>query len=440
MPDLISKKTRLEFREFLVGMPLRQIRDEFYIADIEADSEFEPDVFGQRRTLVEQYYKSLDFSNPSDVRRLLIVYGNVLEKLEVDLREVDGMADQCEYIESILRKLILCLSKDGMKWVNRKILPASPFLQGVFDSVSELSVSELTRRNIIDEIIVARISWQGRLSEEDFLARIFDLESLPSFDYRFSSFLAEYRQHRGWGDWPDNWVFTDSRINLLKAPDETFLRFICLVVHPVVRTNESEISYLLSIFNKYLQADGWKLVANSMMSGQPVYDFLRLTGLAIKLPEPEKAIDVLSDDYVIELADKCDARILASDFDGAITIARTMLEAVMIELELRLVGKRGDYKGDLPKQFKQVAKLLRMDDERQDLDDRFKDVIRGLIMVVNGLAPLRNKMSDGHARVRKPAAHHARMVVNTAKTIAMFLVDSYVIQIEKGTITTHVQG
>ena len=113
-------------------------------------------------------------------------------------------------------------------------------------------------------------------------------------------------------------------------------------------------------------------------------------------------------------------------------MARTLLEAVLSELEARLAGIKANYKGDLPKQFKQVAKLLRMDEQRQDLDDRFKDVIRGLVMVTNGLAPLRNKMSDGHARVRKPAPHHARVVVNAAKTVSAFLVASYSYQTERG--------
>lgn len=119
------------------------------------------------------------------------------------------------------------------------------------------------------------------------------------------------------------------------------------------------------------------------------------------------------------------------DLDGAVTVARTLLEAILSELETRLAGGKGNHKGDLPKQFKQVTKLLRMDDQRPDLDERFKDVIRGLVMVANGLAPLRNKMSDGHARERKPALHHARLVVNAAKTVSAFLVESYVYQLER---------
>jgi hypothetical protein len=152
----------------------------------------------------------------------------------------------------------------------------------------------------------------------------------------------------------------------------------------------------------------------------------------VQMPTESETADVLSDEYVLELTAKCDTRLAASDFEGAITTARTLLEAILAELETRLAGSRGDYKGDLPKQFKQVTKLLRMDDERPDLDDRFKDVIRGLVMVVNGLAPLRNKMSDGHARERKPAPHHARVVVNSAKTVSTFLVESYLFQVEKG--------
>jgi hypothetical protein len=55
--------------------------------------------------------------------------------------------------------------------------------------------------------------------------------------------------------------------------------------------------------------------------------------------------------------------------------------------------------------------------------------------VVNGLAPIRNKMSDGHARERKPEAHHARVIVNAAKTVATFLVESYLAQRERGLLS-----
>jgi hypothetical protein len=117
-----------------------------------------------------------------------------------------------------------------------------------------------------------------------------------------------------------------------------------------------------------------------------------------------------------------------------------MLEAVLQEIERRLTTTRGDHKGDLLRMFKAAAKPLRIDEERADLDDNFKQVIRGLVQIVNGLAPIRNKMSDGHARERKPAPHHARVIVNAAKTVSTFLIESYLYQRSKGLISSPPTG
>jgi hypothetical protein len=206
-------------------------------------------------------------------------------------------------------------------------------------------------------------------------------------------------------------------------------RIIEALVRPVYFTDpSSDLAQTVTALNLVLKAEGLRL--SSAPGGYT------LVGAAdIALP-PAGSTDVLSSQYVRELADKCETKLSSGDFDGAITNARTLLEEVLHALEIALAGSRGDYSGDLPKQFKAVAKLLRMDDERPDLDQRFKDVVRGLTATVNGLASLRNKMSDGHARERKPAPHHARLVVNAAKTVALFLVESYRAQRERGLIPT----
>jgi hypothetical protein len=177
--------------------------------------------------------------------------------------------------------------------------------------------------------------------------------------------------------------------------------------------------------NEFLAHDGVALVP----SGKK---FVLRTTQGVELPLATKPADILSDAYVREQAEKCDAKLAQGDLDGAITNARTLLEAVLAELEVRLTGTKGDYKGELPRQYKSVTKLLRLDDERTDLDDRFKDVVRGLVQTVNGLASLQNKISDRHARTRKPAPHHARVVVNAAKTVAVFLVESFAAQTAAG--------
>lgn len=136
----------------------------------------------------------------------------------------------------------------------------------------------------------------------------------------------------------------------------------------------------------------------------------RLRGNEISMPKVAMSLDVLSLEYVGELDSQTNKRLAEGELEGAITTARTMLEAVLRELELRMRGRSENHGGDLPRQYKAVAKQLRIDDERDDLDENFKQVVRGLVQVVHGLAPIRNKMSDSHPRERKPAPHHARVV------------------------------
>ncbi len=176
--------------------------------------------------------------------------------------------------------------------------------------------------------------------------------------------------------------------------------------------------------NGALQAEGYRLVR--------VGTGYKLVGpTMVELPAAQGG-GPLSDEYVRELADKCRVKLETGDYDGAITNARTLVEVVLGELEEALTGARNDYAGDLPRQYKAVSRMLRLDDDREDLDARFKDVVRGLVTVVNGLAPLRNKLSDGHARVRMPARHHAEVVVNAATTVAVFLGQSYQAQARAG--------
>lgn len=81
--DLISKKTRNEFREYLVAShTLREIEMAFDGADINCDTNHDPSVPGQRRHLIEQYYHSIDFTKWADVRKVLRAYEGLLSGLE----------------------------------------------------------------------------------------------------------------------------------------------------------------------------------------------------------------------------------------------------------------------------------------------------------------------------------------------------------------------
>lgn len=115
MSDLISKRTRNAFREHLVGTTLRYIRDEFDSADIDWREEHIPNISGERRTLVEQYYLSVDFSKLDHIRKLIVVYENILNDMEL------GAADD-EYVAKEMARLIQFLRKDGYEYSNNRLM------------------------------------------------------------------------------------------------------------------------------------------------------------------------------------------------------------------------------------------------------------------------------------------------------------------------------
>src|SRR5690606_36679380 len=98
-------------------------------------------------------------------------------------------------------------------------------------------VPEETRRSIFDGFRIENVNWAGQLDEVEFLARTFDLVTLPSTDSRFSDAAGDIWQHRvnNPDDWSDDWIYRDSRFHLLSGPTEKILRFLCEMVHALVR-------------------------------------------------------------------------------------------------------------------------------------------------------------------------------------------------------------
>ena len=70
---------------------------------------------------------------------------------------------------------------------------------------TEFSLSLVTRRNIADWVAVEKVNWSGRLDEQNFLKRIFDVDAMPSHDGRFRTASSDIWQHRvNNNDWEDN--------------------------------------------------------------------------------------------------------------------------------------------------------------------------------------------------------------------------------------------
>lgn len=121
--EIISKKTRYEFREHFSGSyVLREIEAEFDSADIPLDFDHEPGFIGARRSLVERYYHSLDLTNYSHARKLLNVFENVLSALESRV-SADPDPERNPYPRKAFDNLRKWLIKDGFDYKGGRLVP-----------------------------------------------------------------------------------------------------------------------------------------------------------------------------------------------------------------------------------------------------------------------------------------------------------------------------
>jgi eukaryotic-like serine/threonine-protein kinase len=161
-------------------------------------------------------------------------------------------------------------------------------------------ITEITHRDILDIIRSGfvganndeeqpneyRICYHGRLSEINFLSRIYNLKTMSSTDSRFKDAEADIWQHTvNNNDWDEYWVFDDSRFELGTGfDDEQLLKFICEMFHPVVRDESQPWKEILNTINELLKIDGYELYNKTHISGRSVYGWRYITPNSIVIP------------------------------------------------------------------------------------------------------------------------------------------------------------
>lgn len=159
---------------------------------------------------------------------------------------------------------------------------------------------------------------------------------------------------------------------------------------------------------------------------RPLLDSLETSGRSPSDDVVTEVLPELSSDYVHEIWQRALER-RTSNLDGAITLARTLLESVCKHILDDLNAPYGDA-DDLPKLYRFTAERLNMAPS-QHTEDIFRRILGGCASVVEGLGALRNRISDAHGQGIKnyrPSARHAELAVNLAGTMAMFLVSTWV--------------
>jgi len=117
---------------------------------------------------------------------------------------------------------------------------------------------------------------------------------------------------------------------------------------------------------------------------------------------------------------------LPSDPEGAITSAKSLLESVCKHV-LDKKGIKYAETEDLPGLYQMTASALGISPSRQT-DDTTKKILGSCVTIVNGVANLRNKLSDAHGKGESsvPASGpQAELAVRVAGAASSFLISSF---------------
>ena len=171
---------------------------------------------------------------------------------------------------------------------------------------------------------------------------------------------------------------------------------------------------IIEQINGVLYFGGNKLViSNKKFFVIPISGTVEITAPAVKN---------IDRDYIKDLSDRAMQDVVNNNYDSAITKSRTLLEEVFCYV----IEKKNEIpstSGDISKLYKQVKDLHHMHADKEN-DRRINMLLSGLEKIVSSIAEMRNANSDAHGvgnRRINISEHHARLLVNSAMTMAEFV-------------------
>ena len=231
------------------------------------------------------------------------------------------------------------------------------------------------------------------------------------------------------GGFPTRRVYAADKFREINGTDKLRLAILAMLDPRRFIGTSHNVADTVGYLNQYLKHDKYEIVPRTdgwavKEAGKPLVDF----SLPYKASTPETHA------FIDQQVEKCERKLAESDFDGAITNARSFVESVLTDLERKLDPSPSSYDGDLPKLFKRVRKLMNLDEAQYKELDAVLQLLRGLTSTIDGLSGMSNKMGDRHVITQQPKKHHAALAVNAAKTLGDFMVSSYVHQQGRGSI------
>lgn len=228
-------------------------------------------------------------------------------------------------------------------------------------------------------------------------------------------FYNEYDFDDEYGQgFPSRWVYSTEKIN--DSNDSIKLQKILEdFVDPrrFIGTNKN-VEEVVNEVNKLIKIDGYTLIKDGEL-----YKMTDTQGNFIQ----EESLSAIGHEFIKEQVEKCQQKIRSEDYNGAITNARTLIEAILIHIIESTHKTEVKNDGNLLNLYSRAKKALKIDFRKDEIPDSAFQVLAGLDSIVNGLSGFSNNAGDRHANKFKTKRHHAKLVVNSAMTVCDFLID-----------------
>ena len=275
--------------------------------------------------------------------------------------------------------------------------------------------SQITRQELIDELRLLPFPYNGKIGEVEFLESVFGVDHLPSTDYRCPTMSSDITQHRvQFKDWQDDWIYSDARLNLRDW--RLLKKFIERLLHPVVRTNVTEIALLVDLFNRHFARDGWEVRPEGQVQSRSLYRVM---------PKTTHPPILANDRKLVELGPHIAAQVqrAMTNFEAdpavAVGVAKELVESVCKEV-LRKKGR------PLPPDTTALTGLAKqaLNAAREgcvELEGVAGEHARKLLAMLNGLvgqiAEKRNAVGTGHGKeadAPAPTPLQAQLAIDSA--------------------------
>ena len=356
-------------------------------------------------------YKAYDV--PAVAKRVGLADGDVQEAMSSKARYVKVRLEEMPAAEVLeVGKALVQEDEDfALLEVVRKI-----------EEIAGSQITGLTRRRLLT--VFENRNLASEISDLELVRSLWPIHSMttPKLDGRMP--LEEYLiQHTVRNDDLSGRDVLEE-LNFLTCSRTQVFKLLEAIVHPEATSPELQAETVKAI-NVHLAGDGFALTRSGSISGSPIY---AVKHVAIGTPADAAISEALAafnpDNVHARWSAALERR--STDAEGAITLARTLLEDVCKWL-LNETGGTWEEADDLPALYKRLAKTLNLAPDSHT-EQTFKQILGSCQSIVEGLGALRNKLGDAHSvgprRVR-PSVRHAELAVNLAGTMATFLVETW---------------